>query len=187
MTDKPDTLFERHPRPWDFVAGHFVDANKVRITINSPFESLADQIVRLINADAPIWRCSPMKELIERLEKATEGSRELDCEIAFLDGWRCKTIDTIGLCWKKGDWSWTQEDYEHPPCYTTSLDAALSLVPRGHMWALVCTKVVGIEAPHIAVVRPGDTDEDSRPTYKAPTPALALCIAALKARTEDQQ
>lgn len=60
-----------------------------------------------------------MTDLIKRLEEATEGSRELDVEVAksikFFDGTRASYTLNVNLI----------------PHYTTSIDAALTLVPEG--------------------------------------------------------
>lgn len=60
---------------------------------------------------------------------------------------------------------------EHHRRYTASIDAALSLVPEGHEWVLDSQGLAAIlfanRASHAA---------------HAKTPAIALCIAALKAR-----
>ncbi len=63
------------------------------------------------------------------------------------------------------------------PAYTTSLDAALTLVPEGCEW-----EVYGGDKQAVAVIYV------SGPKYvdgRAPTPALAMCIAALKARPNE--
>lgn len=103
-----------------------------------------------------------MKELIERIEGAEEGSRELDYAIA----------QSVGLIQSKdgavhfGQW-W--------PYYTASLDAAMTLVPEGCKWQ-VSTEEPG---PWAWVGEPGS----DIPAIMAATPALALAAAALKART----
>lgn len=85
-----------------------------------------------------------MKDLIERLEAATGPDQELDHAIGMAVGFG-------------GD-------------FTSSIDAALTLVPEGYGWNLQ-----GNTNSFYAVVR----------GYKnkvSPTPAIALCIAALRAR-----
>ena len=89
--------------------------------------------------------------LVAELEKATEGSREFDAAIYI------KLQAPLGLI----------------PHYTTSLDAALTLVPEGMAWTILSG------ALHAACVGDAST---GNPVTKAATPALALCIAALKAR-----
>lgn len=98
-----------------------------------------------------------MEQLIQKLEAATEGSKRLDYEI-----WR----NTGGA--ELSDW----EDRIWP-AYTTSLDAALSLVPEGMWWKFSSrTKVA-----HIGRNKNGTATD----TAKAATAPLALCIAALRA------
>ena len=70
------------------------------------------------------------RELIDRIVKADAGSRELDRSIALDTGlWRLRN----GNDWKyvPGDWSWTAENSDHPPCYTTDHSAARLLIPHG--------------------------------------------------------
>ena len=115
-----------------------------------------------------------MKDLIERLEKATEGSDALDAAIH-----RAVTGEVV---------------IEGPPFNmpvvmrggnpvaiprrSRSLDAALTLVPEGYFVTLATRK----DAPPEAFVWWAN---DTRSEYgQAPSLPLALCIAALKARSE---
>ena len=119
-----------------------------------------------------------MKELIAKLEKASEGSRELDCDIPESLGWpvRRKPPSYKNPWCRAPEW----KSIRTVPHYTTNIDAALQLVPEGFQW----------EVRHIP------TDEGSnysaqanwQPTGRcyAATPALALCIAALKARMAEE-
>jgi hypothetical protein len=116
---------------------------------------------------------TPTQSLIANLEFATEGSRELDADVHnLIFGWRsdrATPIPHIG------------SDPDVPP-YTTSLDAAVSLIPEGWVWGLlpVAGNVRWIcyvrewlgEWPHLA----------SKADSWASTPELALTIAALRAR-----
>lgn len=125
-----------------------------------------------------------MKDLIAKLEAALEGSRELDFDMAlaignmriipedyqhseyaeaYIDGeWEC-----IG---SEGQW----EDYWLPN-WTTSIDAALTLVPEGRYFTLRTISV----RPQAMVHCPPRTKLGNH-NGEASTPALALCIAALK-------
>ncbi len=101
-------------------------------------------------------------DLIARLEAASEGSEELNDAIDF---------ELFG------------SDEARP--YTTSLDAALTLVPEG--WWLRSIEGCPQQNEWDAML-----DQKTIPWGKAigcanenvgsPTPALAVCIAALKAR-----
>lgn len=134
--------------------------------------------------------------LIERLEGAERGSRELDREImALFYHWDQRPIGAT--CWddehdtccpggKHLDWVWSdpltdcfvtnaKDGFE----FTISMDRALALAERvlpgcrweggvnGHegAWAQVFPDLTGIQG-------------------RAPTPALALCIAILHARKD---
>lgn len=133
-----------------------------------------------------------LSSLIARLEQVESGSRELDCDIqlivfgdkpygvkgpyrhpqpATLAEYVAQYRDLIN--------SDDAVDDETVPRYTTSIDAALTLVPEGWRithaygppWAWCLTKT----AP----------EEDGSRRYaegKSATPALALCIASIKAR-----
>ena len=89
-----------------------------------------------------------MDDLIARLEAAKEGSRELDIAIfrAITDKPRIR------------------------PPFSTSLDAALTLVPERCPWAVESAGVVELGTVNGPV------------EGFAATPALALCIACLRAR-----
>lgn len=91
-------------------------------------------------------------ELIAALEKADRPSFKLD-----------NVIDLMAF-----DHGWRVERFGTPditPRYTASIDAALTLVPEGCGFVLMgCAAKVG------------------REIAKGATPAIALCIAALRAR-----
>lgn len=110
--------------------------------------------------------------LIAKLEAATEGSRELDWLI----------FDAVyGPAWKDGRWWVDGEKTRWLPLgqteFSTSLDAALTLVPAGWQWWADKTDRSAIWAisPALGVV---EGLQGHHPT----SPALALCIAALRAR-----
>ncbi len=126
-----------------------------------------------------------MDKLIAELEQATEGSRELDCKIAIhpsvpqvgdvrkgaevskLLGCCADASAIMRGCSINADWLGV-------PALTTSLDAALTLVPEGAYWAVrvSISKFAGVVTPLGCVVK----------DCVANRPSLALCIAALKAR-----
>lgn len=143
-------------------------------------------------------------DLIERLEAASGGSKELDCRIhaAIRPDYRIM-IDagSVRPPVRPASWGPLADlsldgwlDYEAlarvigASAYTTSLDAAITLLPEGFairdwmIWPGVPSELTiygttqfrkGHEYWHRA--------EDGRWSAKASTPALALCIAALKA------
>lgn len=129
--------------------------------------------------------------LIERLEKASGPDRELDCRVWLLVG------DALGEPFSlrghapikpsevvNGRWMGSAvEKYPNDmqgiarswrvPCFTASLDAAMSLVPEGECWRVEDHPLSG----------PGAIVGDEADTISCcATPALALCAAALKAR-----
>lgn len=112
--------------------------------------------------------------LVERLEKATGPDRELDCMIyAQVHGW---SYPLRGAAFIERNEAMKEGNAVH---YTSSIDAAMTLVPEGFNWA---------SAPHFddrefSVYRPYDGTADHYFDAVAKTPAIALCIAALKARS----
>ncbi len=142
-------------------------------------------------------------DLIARLESATKGSRELDAEIELSHR---RFLGLAGSSWVanytlgKGrvlGWLWDGQSLASQtaaPHYTTSLDAALTLVPGGmenhdfdlrrsvrgkadwQYWTLWQARL------NIDSVE-DDSDETSGQYIGcASTAALVICLAALKAR-----
>ncbi len=120
-------------------------------------------------------------DLIARLEAATEGSEELD--IAIWD-----QIES----WPAGhhpDWRIAPNGREihatmFAPGYTTSIDGALTLIPEGWAWFVewIGTPFTeGAARLWIPSQRTRGLETEQFQT-EAKTPALALCIAALRAR-----
>jgi len=134
-----------------------------------------------------------LDELIARLEAASEGSRELDALIhaAVVN----PPVMVDGGSWK-GDVPAAYEpmsmvigrlpgkdlaELTGCPRYTTSLDAAMGLVPEGWYWR--GGNGDGFPArPHVwmQVFRGNYNEHDGR----GATVALALCIASLRARVQ---
>lgn len=104
---------------------------------------------------------SDLDELIQRLEKATGPDRELDIAIAS--------------AWKQhhsGRWS-----IVNAPYFTSSIDAALTLVPEG--WFMEALH----QQPRGWLCYVGSRSNSlARMESEADTAAIALCIAALRAR-----
>lgn len=73
------------------------------------------------------------------------------------------------------------------PNYTASLDAAMSLVPEGALWA-VANCGIECKEPEFskASAACGHPDQPTEPV-EASTPALALCAAALRARAAQEK
>ena len=136
-----------------------------------------------------------MDDLITRLEGAEEGSQALD--LAVFEIAQPKTFHrhywNARSCLSR-DMPDDQKDAEaranmRPPAYTGSIDVALTLVPKGWQTTHAAQKWndpkrwhwgIGCDALH----------KDAEPTPggdvcgEAVGPALALCIAALKARRQ---
>jgi len=107
--------------------------------------------------------------LISDLERATEGSRELDYAIAKEIGWRFSGEESFKEYWQDA----TTDEWKQLPWWTTSLDSALTLVPEGSRW--------DVQQDYTCAF----ASIDGVTTGRVATPALALCIAALTARNHD--
>lgn len=112
-----------------------------------------------------------MTDLIARLEAASGPDCALDADIALTQGWSEFPGD-----------NWIGPNAEIcVPAFTSSIDAALTLAPEGaNAYGFEVDPALGVDAffsrnnvasGHWFVSANG-----------APTPALAICIAALKAR-----
>lgn len=125
--------------------------------------------------------------LIKRLEALTGPSREVDAEIAEAIGWKSVPWEFSG---KRGVTWYASgpEAYKECPHFTGSIDAALTLVPEGCVWALnfasmaTIVKVGTKKFDIIDGVIVGQWPENQREGELPVSVAIALCIAALKAR-----
>jgi len=113
-------------------------------------------------------------ELIERLEAAEAGSRELDLAVTHVTGGTFAYTDR-----RSDDGTWSKVDIACP-AYTTSLDAIIALIgeklPR---WSW------GAEGKGQAAI----ASPDDKPAIVfgafAKTAPLALCIALLRALSKE--
>lgn len=142
--------------------------------------------------------------LIDRLEAAETGSSELDCLVmiacglvpiqhGLAEGWHYE-FDTIELMgsrrtkvqlWPTND-AGNRAEYSHgihdAESYTTSVDAALTLIPEGWLLTLVGDLHAGFSATgarcHLmSWEHESDAEGSTRP--------LAICVAAIKARNAE--
>lgn len=127
-----------------------------------------------------------MNTLIAKLEAATGPSRELDGAIAIALGHEISDAfegqqprpALTGLIM-----SVPGETYKIPvPHWTRFIDETLMLVPEGFVWRLQ-TDYGGLNRAAIAHY---DGPFYNETQSDAATPALALCIAALKARKDSK-
>ncbi len=107
--------------------------------------------------------------LISRLEQAEAGSRELSCTLAKEIGWKTQAGE-LGAD-TSSPWAWW-------PNFTESIDAAMSLKPDGHAAAVGTMFGNCSRKPWACIWTP-----EGEPKFhaEAATPALALCVASLKA------
>lgn len=123
--------------------------------------------------------------LIERVEAATEGSRELDGDIALLVGWEPthERSSSLKLAYTypsfRERWKGDRRPFDNwnVPRYSTSIDAALTLLPLGYEYDL--TNIYGVARVSVGLnCEPG-------PFYGANecgSVPLALLAAILRAR-----
>jgi hypothetical protein len=137
---------------------------------------------------------SDLLTLIERVEKCTEGSRELDSLVglAFAEAvfahfgddakWRRQVFETNLESWvRKGSINEVAHNYRIP-LYTSSLDAVVGLIERempGCAWAVDFNPRGRIEA---TVWHRNDADYGE--AFVETTPPLALLLAFLRADPE---
>lgn len=134
--------------------------------------------------DHDAWECAKCTavDLIARLEAATEGSRELDEAIAEHLLKARSPVRLVG----QSERETSIRVFEYPDMsigsalrYTTSLDAAMTLISAAD-WDGLDWEIKTAPHRHGAIARIIDMETTYR--AEAATPALALCIAALKAR-----
>ena len=120
-------------------------------------------------------------DLIKRLEAADGPSRELDIALAPIVGLRAVNEGyPFGvMCYDKNN------QCEVLPRFTSSIDAALTLVPDE--WG--CEMFIYPNGEGLADVRQWSPPSIRTGHMSAPTPALAICIAALHAMkgTDDEK
>lgn len=136
-----------------------------------------------------------MNDLIEKLEGLEGPDREVDAEIFEMEPeWReafsAECLDSLS------DREICQKAARHAPRYTASIDAAMTLVPEGWRFGIEQGGQFDGEDIPEAWCWPWDSSFDpdwqnGQQGYRdasdgkracAPTPAIALCIAALRAR-----
>lgn len=128
-----------------------------------------------------------LNALIERLSNATGPDRELDAEIFRAIGMPLPEqfmTAKIALEWNETekcftfDLAETRVRYEQPP-FTSSIDAAMTLVPEGYAASVEWSP----RYPGSAWLYPPNNVNDISFEAEATSPALALCAASLKARS----
>jgi hypothetical protein len=119
--------------------------------------------------------CARLRELAERCEKATRPDRELDEAIALALGRRPDFA---------ADWGARGHERTTYEQFTVSLDAAMTLIPddadaSGERFKVEGWNDNGVYPDH---VKASAWVAGAQRVYAA-TPALALCAAALRARS----
>lgn len=126
-------------------------------------------------------------ELIWGLTKMSEPSREVD----FWCWWYSASTES-----KKDDPQPSPEDYvrrelaypQGTPFYTSSVDAAMLLIPAGAFWHIGAGKTREDEPLYGALVQEGRVDGRDLGTGESDgNAAIALCIAALRAASQSPE
>ena len=114
-------------------------------------------------------------KLAERVEALRGPDREVDEAIErAIDNYTAFKYYTLG--------DDDQSDYI-PTRYTASLDAAMTLVPKGWAWSVLDRRTTGYSKPNGQCW----TKEDRSTLHEdAAAPALALCAAALRALAKEK-
>ncbi len=136
-----------------------------------------------------------IEKLAERIGAATGPDRELDAEIFHAIGapvpfqFANKLIALEFNDVENAYFARVSDDMQvrySPPHYTASLDAAMSLVPEGAGLNISRYWIASNKGPvwSAEIAQGGVPDNPRRVSdcYDTPTPALALCAAALRAR-----
>lgn len=121
-----------------------------------------------------------LDDLIARLEEAARPDRGLDAEIALSIGWTFHR-DPFFEFWREPDGTDADDEHEEPPQFTASLDAAMTLVPEGMMWFLGHLDPSDMRFCATMSER-GNVGVSTWRGFSS-TATLALCIAALKAKS----
>lgn len=119
-----------------------------------------------------------LREIADRVEKLSEPDREIDAVIAYALGWR-HVSDGHMRGWEGPD----RKRQAALPCFTGSLDAALTLVPEDHAHSVQFSAGTLGEA----WLYPPDNFGDREFYSKAASMPLALTAAALRALAASQE
>lgn len=126
-----------------------------------------------------VFEETAMRELIEALEMATGPSSDLDGRIyCAINGLTFRSVSRDGSIHFEPDSRGTHTMVTPQP-FTQSIDKAATLVPEG-----ICFRV-GCETDLTPSARLGEPTARNKVEIGA-TPAIALCIAALKARASQE-
>lgn len=133
-----------------------------------------------------------LSTLLAKLEQARAGSRELELEIALAidhraSGGKPRWESIRAGVKQEGREQFLSDSlgYVHQiPAWTRSLDAALLLVPAGCGWSIDDTGYAIVTRSGLGFLSEHGDDEFHG---KGATPALALVIASLKARTPEDR
>ncbi len=128
-------------------------------------------------------------ELIAALEAAEGPSREFDEEIfiqitpGVLEAGRIDRGSAADLPGHVGWWprDTTYQSTRAVPHYTESIDAALSFTPEGYHWAVLKLSDNAYDAAVTPKGEPPLVEE-----RESATPAIALCIANLRALDQEK-
>ncbi|WP_116970797.1 hypothetical protein [Blastomonas sp. UPD001] len=107
------------------------------------------------------------EELAARIERAEGPDRALDCLVHEVIG---NVVDHVYA---------EMHSAEETPFYTASIDAAMQLVPPDREWSIEGYTCSGVRPDHVRA----SAWVLGSPRVFAATPAIALCAAAIRARS----
>lgn len=132
---------------------------------------------------------SDIQRLVERIEGAGEGSREIDARIECVkQGWHFRKMlvsennkNHVSFRTSDGD-----KGLYYTPQYAASIDAAMTLVPEGAGLSIQRYWIAAVEGPvWSAGISTGGIPSNPRQvfeSYDAANAALAITAASLRAR-----
>ncbi len=131
-----------------------------------------------------------MTDLLSRLQSATGPSRDLDAEIALANGWTYQKLkpengrggDSKPYWRKPSETKYYIREKQGPPCYTESIDAALTLLPKNYGFMLRYNETVLGRRASCSLL--GDANLSDTWEARGVTPALALLIAICRAKED---
>jgi len=129
-----------------------------------------------------------LADAIYALHLTPRPSPELDSTIAQAVGWRVGEMTATGLNWHEPPADWPGEFAAGwwPPSFTSSLDAARTLLPKG--WVIGSlednpyARYAGITLHEVDERGTYDARIRRRVQFAGETAEIALCLAALEAR-----
>lgn len=124
-------------------------------------------------------RVQPLRDVEKRLAEATGPDRDIDTALMEIAGYTCDIIRD-GIIGPEIIWRKRGITTGSPGRFTSSIDAALTLVPDGWFW--FCGHLDQTDRRFAATVEERAVVGAPYSRGVAPTAALAICLAAIRTR-----